>query len=62
MSAIGKSFVPEEDSWVPLQQNRERGDNVIDVENDFEVVSDAIKTQINHGKYETNLLYGDGLG
>lgn len=42
------------------QKNRERGANVIDVKNDFEAIKLAVNSQISHGKYEMDSLYGDG--
>lgn len=42
------------------QDLRERGANVIDVPYDRTSIKDAITKQIGHGRYETDLLYGDG--
>ncbi len=42
------------------QQNRERGKNVIDVSYDRVEIKKAIQTQINAGRYEPDLIYGDG--
>lgn len=42
------------------QNGRERGKNVIDVEYDSTKIRDAIKKQINIGKYKSENLYGDG--
>lgn len=43
------------------QNQRERSDNVLDVP-DFNAddIYEAIKTQVNHGKYPSSTLYGDG--
>lgn len=42
------------------QTGRERGKNVIDVPHEQEAILQAIKLQENHGKYESEHLYGDG--
>jgi UDP-hydrolysing UDP-N-acetyl-D-glucosamine 2-epimerase len=42
------------------QQNRERGQNVVEVGYDEADISDAIRDQIAHGRYERSLLFGDG--
>ncbi|GAB1445722.1 UDP-N-acetylglucosamine 2-epimerase [Flammeovirgaceae bacterium] len=42
------------------QNRRERGGNVIDVIPDAKEITIAMKTQILHGKYPSNTLYGDG--
>lgn len=42
------------------QAGRERGDNVIDVDNDSKQIVEAVKKQIAHGKYSSNHIYGDG--
>lgn len=42
------------------QNSRLRGPNVIDVTNDFYEIMIAVKKQIEHGKYERGVLYGDG--
>ena len=42
------------------QNGRERANNVIDVPHDFNAIFNAIKKQINHGKFEKSNLYGDG--
>ena len=42
------------------QNKRERGINVIDVEYDKNEIKNAIITQINHGKYKQDSIYGDG--
>jgi len=43
------------------QQGRLRGDNVIDVDYNKEEILQAIKKQLEHGKYESKPVYGDGL-
>lgn len=42
------------------QAGRERGSNVIDVDCDSKAIEDAIKQQIQHGKYLSEPIYGDG--
>ena len=42
------------------QNNRERGKNIMDVDYNRSAISKAIEHQIQHGRYEKNLLYGDG--
>ena len=42
------------------QNNRERGKNVLDVDYDYNAIKNGIESQINHGKYESEHLYGDG--
>lgn len=42
------------------QAGRERGSNVIDVSNEREQITEAIKKQVAHGKYESEPIYGDG--
>ncbi|MCJ7565031.1 MAG: UDP-N-acetylglucosamine 2-epimerase, partial [Candidatus Aminicenantes bacterium] len=42
------------------QEGREKGENVIDVGYQSERIKEAILTQIRHGRYPHNLLYGDG--
>lgn len=43
------------------QRGRERADNVVDVGHDAGEIEQAILVQIQHGPYERNSLYGDGL-
>lgn len=43
------------------QQARDRGSNVIDVPHDREMIRDAIARQIEHGRYASEPIYGDGL-
>ncbi len=42
------------------QNRRLRGKNVIDIDFKEEDLKNAIRTQMNHGKYEKEKLYGDG--
>jgi UDP-hydrolysing UDP-N-acetyl-D-glucosamine 2-epimerase len=42
------------------QQGRERACNVIDVPNDVCAIEEAIRRQLEHGKYPSSALYGDG--
>lgn len=42
------------------QAGRERGKNVIDVNCDRHDIAAAIRKQIEHGKYESEPIYGDG--
>lgn len=42
------------------QVGRDRGSNVIDVAEDRPAIADAIRRQIDHGRYEREPLYGDG--
>ena len=42
------------------QNGRQRGINVIDVAASVEEIRSAVKTQIKHGSYEPDTLYGDG--
>jgi UDP-hydrolysing UDP-N-acetyl-D-glucosamine 2-epimerase len=42
------------------QTGRERGKNVIDVDHNFEDIQKAMRHQIEHGRYESDKLYGDG--
>ncbi len=42
------------------QQDRERGENVIDVPYDKDNILEAIRVQVNHGPYEADPVYGDG--
>ena len=43
------------------QHGRERGHNVIDVDYDHKHIIQAVKKQIDHGRYEPDHLYGDGF-
>ncbi len=42
------------------QNGRQRGRNVIDVDHDVDAIIWAIKSQLDHGYYESDHLYGDG--
>jgi UDP-N-acetylglucosamine 2-epimerase len=42
------------------QQNRQRGQNVIEVDYNRAAVADAIRTQIKHGPYPSEPIYGEG--
>ena len=42
------------------QDSRERGANVLDVEYDAGAIANALKFQIRHGAYPSQLIYGDG--
>lgn len=42
------------------QADREHGQNVIEVGYDAEAISDAIHSQVAHGPYEREVIYGDG--
>jgi UDP-hydrolysing UDP-N-acetyl-D-glucosamine 2-epimerase len=42
------------------QRNRERGSNVVEVDNDKVLIADAIRDQLRHGPYEPDHLFGDG--
>lgn len=42
------------------QQGRQRGKNVVDVTYDHALITDAIKHQIEHGRYASEPIYGDG--
>ncbi|EPR35547.1 UDP-N-acetyl-D-glucosamine 2-epimerase, UDP-hydrolysing [Alkalidesulfovibrio alkalitolerans DSM 16529] len=42
------------------QGGRERGHNVIDVGYDRAAIVDAVRRQVVHGRYEPDLIYGDG--
>ena len=42
------------------QDNRERANNVIDTDYESSQIFKAIKTQIQHGHYKSDFLYGNG--
>ncbi|KPK56531.1 MAG: UDP-N-acetylglucosamine 2-epimerase [Thiotrichales bacterium SG8_50] len=42
------------------QQARDRGANVIDVNHDTGLIRDAIRRQLDHGRYDSEPIYGDG--
>ena len=42
------------------QMMRQRGANVLDVDHDRKAIAEAIRRQVNHGRYPTDPVYGDG--
>jgi UDP-hydrolysing UDP-N-acetyl-D-glucosamine 2-epimerase len=44
----------------PRQEGRDRGSNVIDVGYDRGEIADAIRRQVEHGRYDPEPIYGDG--
>jgi UDP-hydrolysing UDP-N-acetyl-D-glucosamine 2-epimerase len=44
----------------PRQEGRDRGSNVVDVDYDAGQIADAIRSQMAHGRYESEPIYGDG--
>ena len=42
------------------QQGRQRGKNVIDVDYDSNAIADAVMKQREHGRYDSDPMYGDG--
>ena len=42
------------------QDMRQRGKNIIDVDHNREEIADAMMQQIEHGRYESEPIYGDG--
>lgn len=42
------------------QEGRERGANVVDVPHSREAIVEAVKRQVDHGRYRPDFLYGDG--
>jgi UDP-N-acetylglucosamine 2-epimerase len=42
------------------QNGRECGHNVVHVPHDPAEIADAVRDQIRHGRYEPDLLFGDG--
>ena len=42
------------------QSGRQRADNVVDVPHDAGAIKKAIRSQMNHGPYESSAIYGDG--
>lgn len=42
------------------QSGRDRGKNVLDTGYEIEQIKDAVMTQIKHGRYDPDELYGDG--
>jgi UDP-hydrolysing UDP-N-acetyl-D-glucosamine 2-epimerase len=44
----------------PRQEGRQRGSNVADVDYERGQIAEAVGTQIDHGPYESEPIYGDG--
>ena len=44
----------------PRQGGRARGKNVLDVDYDRAAIADAVRSQLDHGPYESEAIYGDG--
>ncbi len=44
----------------PRQEGRDRGSNVVDVGYDRGEIAAAIRAQVEHGRYESEPIYGDG--
>jgi UDP-hydrolysing UDP-N-acetyl-D-glucosamine 2-epimerase len=42
------------------QQDRQRGRNVVDVDHAREEIAAAVQSQVDHGPYEPDAIYGDG--
>jgi UDP-hydrolysing UDP-N-acetyl-D-glucosamine 2-epimerase len=42
------------------QQGRDRGLNVVDVEYECDAIVGAVKRQVEHGRYKSDPIYGDG--
>jgi UDP-hydrolysing UDP-N-acetyl-D-glucosamine 2-epimerase len=42
------------------QDGRQRGSNVLDVDHDRAQIRDAVRAQVEHGRYEHEPIYGDG--
>ena len=42
------------------QEGRDRGSNVVDVGYDAQEIGDAVRSQIDNGRYEMEPIYGDG--
>lgn len=42
------------------QDGRRRGANVVDVDHDRGAIADAVRSQLDHGPYESEPIYGDG--
>jgi UDP-N-acetylglucosamine 2-epimerase len=67
--AIGNSSAPlREGAYVGVptvnigtrQQGRDRADNVVDADSERRAIVAAVKTQLAHGRYSSNHLYGGG--
>lgn len=63
-SSVGireSAFIGAPSVNIGIRQNgRDRGSNVIDVNYDRKEISAALEKQIQHGKYESDSLYGNG--
>jgi len=44
----------------PRQDGRARGKNVIDVDYNRDAIADAVRSQLGHGPYDSESIYGDG--
>ena len=44
------------------QSGRQRGDNVVDVAHDAKKIEEAVKSQMAHGSYPSQTIFGDGNG
>jgi UDP-hydrolysing UDP-N-acetyl-D-glucosamine 2-epimerase len=44
----------------PRQEGRDRGSNVVDTDYDKAEIAAAIRGQVEHGRYESEPIYGDG--
>jgi UDP-N-acetylglucosamine 2-epimerase len=44
----------------PRQEGRDRGSNVVDVGYDRAQIAGAVRGQVEHGRYESEPIYGDG--
>ncbi len=44
----------------PRQEGRDRGSNVVDVDYDAGQIADAVRAQMQHGRFEMEPIYGDG--
>jgi UDP-hydrolysing UDP-N-acetyl-D-glucosamine 2-epimerase len=44
----------------PRQEGRARAQNVIDVDYERDAIADAVRSQLGHGPYESESIYGDG--
>lgn len=42
------------------QAGRERGPNVVDVDHERDAICEAVQHQMDHGRYESDPIYGDG--
>ena len=42
------------------QSGRQRGKNVVDVNNDANEIERAVKSQMRHGRYDPDFIFGDG--